>query len=808
MAERYVCIHGHFYQPPRENPWLEAVELQDSAYPYHDWNQRITAECYAPNAASRLLDDEKRIRRIVNNYSGINFNFGPTLLSWMDEHAPETYRAILEADQESRKRFEGHGSAMAQAYGHMILPLANRRDKRTQVRWGIRDFEHRFGRAPEGMWLPETAVDLESLDILAEHGIRYTVLAPHQARRVKAKEQGEWREVDGTQIDPSRAYEIRLPSRRTMVLFFYDGPISRAVAFERLLNSGEAFVGRLMSAFSGERRWPQLAHIATDGETYGHHHRHGEMALAYALESIESGKQAELINYGAFLERHPPTHLVEIHESSSWSCVHGIERWRSDCGCNTAREGWNQAWRTPLRESLDWLRDRLAEGYERTAATLLRDPWAARDEYIEVILDRLPESVRPFLERNAMGEPGAGERVAIWKLLELQRHAMLMYTSCGWFFDELSGIETVQVLQYAGRAMQLAREVLGEDLEAEFLERLSVARSNLPTEGNGREVYERRVKPAMVDLAEVAAHYAVSRLFEEYGPRTKIFGYVVDRHDERLLDAGKIRLGMGRVRVASLITEETACLSYGVLHFGDHHLTGGVRKFEGEAQYAAMLADVEEAFSTADLPEVVRRLDRHFLEMRYSLKSLFRDEQRKVLDRILEPTLESVGEEYGRLYDSHVALMRVLTDLGIPLPAAFRAAAEYVINSGLRRAFESEEIDVERAGKLLEEARQQNVGLDREGLGLTLQSTIERDMESVLHGDGDVDRLRRIERAARLIGAETFDVNPWKIENLFYETMQTRLPVMRQRAEDGDAGAQAWVEHFHALGKALRFRIA
>jgi len=808
MAKRYVCIHGHFYQPPRENPWLEAVELQDSAYPHHDWNQRITAECYAPNAASRLLDDEKRIRRIVNNYARINFNFGPTLLSWMDEHAPETYRAILEADQESLTRFRGHGSAIAQAYGHMILPLANRRDKRTQVRWGLRDFEHRFGRAPEGMWLPETAVDLESLDVLAEHGIRYTILAPHQARRVRAKEQGEWQEVDGIQIDPSRAYEIRLPSRRSMAVFFYDGPISRAVAFERLLNSGEAFAHRLLSAFSNGRTWPQLAHIATDGETYGHHHRHGEMALAYALESIESGEHAELINYGAYLERYPPTHLVEIVENSSWSCAHGIERWRSDCGCNTRRHGWSQAWRAPLRETLDWLRDRLASGFERTAATVLRDPWAARDEYVELILDRSPEKVRHLLDRHAMGEPGAEERVTLWKLLELQRHAMLMFTSCGWFFDDLSGIETVQVLQYAGRAMQLAREVLDDDPEPEFLERLAAARSNLPTEGDGRQIYERRVKPAMVDLAEVAAHYAVSRLFEEYGPRTKIFGYVVDRHDERLLEAGKIRLGMGRVRVASLITEETACLSYGVLHFGDHNLTAGVRRFQGEAPYASMLADVEEAFSAADLPEVVRRLDRHFLELRYSLKSLFRDEQRKVLDRILEPTLESVGEEYGRLYDTHATLMRHLADLDIPLPAAFRAAGEYVINSGLRGAFESEEIDVDRAEKLLEKARRDNVGLDREGLGLTLQSAIERDMESVLHGDGDVDRLRRIERAARLVDAQTFAVNPWKIENLFYETMQSRLPVMRQRAEHGDASARAWVEHFHGLGKALRFRIA
>jgi hypothetical protein len=355
--------------------------------------------------------------------------------------------------------------------------------------------------------------------------------------------------------------------------------------------------------------------------------------------------------------------------------------------------------------------------------------------------------------------------------------------------------------------MQLARETLDDDPETEFLSGLEKARSNLSSEGNGREIYERRVRPAMVDLPEVAAHYAVSRLFEDYGPRTRIFGYVADRHDERVLEAGKVRLAMGRVRVASLVTEENACLSYGVLHFGDHNLTAGIRRFEGETAYGAMLADVEEAFAGADLPEVVRRLDRHFLELRYSLKSLFRDEQRKVLARILEPTLERVGEVYGSLYDTHAALMRFLTDLGIPLPAAFRASGEYVIDSALRRVLGGEEIDVGGAAKLLDEAREENVGIDHGGLGLVLQNAIERDMESVLHGDGDVDRLENIEKAARLIETGSFEVNPWKIQNLFYEAMHDRLPVMKERADNGDERSRAWVEHFLGLGKALRFRV-
>ncbi|MCL6482072.1 MAG: DUF3536 domain-containing protein, partial [Firmicutes bacterium] len=374
--ERYICIHGHFYQPPRENPWLEAIEQQDSAYPYHDWNERITAECYAPNAASRILDSEGRIVRIVNNYARISFNFGPTLLAWMEQHAQETYRAVLEADRESRERFGGHGSALAQAYNHLIMPLANSRDKRTQIRWGIHDFVHRFGRRPEGMWLPETAVDLETLELMAEQGIRFTILEPGQARRVRPIGGRTWRDVAGGRIDPTTAYRLRLKSGHSICLFFYDGPIARAVAFEGLLARGENFANRLVSAFNDSRSWAQLVHIATDGETYGHHHLYGDMALAYALQYLEEHRLARLTNYGQYLELHPPTQEVEIFENTSWSCAHGVERWRSDCGCNTGgHPGWNQAWRAPLREALDWLRDTLAPRYEKHAGALLRDPW-------------------------------------------------------------------------------------------------------------------------------------------------------------------------------------------------------------------------------------------------------------------------------------------------------------------------------------------------------------------------------------------------------------------------------------------------
>ncbi|HVG23607.1 MAG TPA: DUF3536 domain-containing protein, partial [Thermoanaerobaculia bacterium] len=434
MPPRHIAIHGHFYQPPRENPWLEAVETQDSAFPWHDWNARITEECYEPNATARILDPSDRILGIVNNYAAISFNFGATLLSWLEQSAPDTYQAILEADKLSVDRYSGHGCAIAQAYNHIILPLASERDKRTQVRWGARDFEARFGRRPEAMWLPETAVDVDSLEALAEEGIAFTILEPHQAARWRELDETEWHRANGS-LDPTRPYLCRLPSGRSISIFFYDGPISRAVAFERLLARGENFASRLLGAFDDARTHPEIVNIATDGETYGHHHRFGEMALAYALQLMETRPDVKLTNYAEFLAQHPPEHEVEIVERTAWSCSHGVERWRSDCGCNAGGgAGWNQQWRTPLRDALDWLRDQACVIFEREGARVLRDPWTAREDYIDVILDRSPESVARFLARHAVG---GATTTTILELLEMQRHAMLMYTSCGWFFSDV-----------------------------------------------------------------------------------------------------------------------------------------------------------------------------------------------------------------------------------------------------------------------------------------------------------------------------------------------------------------------------------
>jgi alpha-amylase/alpha-mannosidase (GH57 family) len=806
--ERYICIHGHFYQPPRENPWLESIELQHSAYPYHDWNERVTAECYAPNATSRILNGEKRITEIVNNYKKISFNFAPTLLAWMEANAPEVFMAILIADQESQKSFSGHGSALAQAYNHMIMPLANRRDKYTQVLWGIRDFEHRFKRQPEGMWLPETAADLETLDVMAELGLKFTILAPHQAKRVRQLGTENWDNVSSGSIDPTRAYEVHLPSGRRLSLFFYDGPVSHAIAFEGLLANGENLAGRLIGAFSEQRGWPQLVHIATDGESYGHHHRNGDMALAYALHHIEANALAKITNYGEYLEKHPPTHEVEIAENSSWSCIHGIERWRNNCGCHTGgHPGWHQGWRAPLRQALDWLRDTLAPRYEEKAREYLGDPWATRNEYISVVLDRSPKSVQRFLTEHATRKLSKAERIKVLKLLELQRHTMLMYTSCGWFFDELSGIETVQVIQYAGRVVQLARELLGGDIEEQFLKLLEAAKSNLQEYIDGRRIYEKWVKPAIIDLAKVAAHYAISSLFEEYGEQSTIYCYSADCQAYQKGECGKTRIAVGRVKVTSEITQESQDISFGVLHFGDHNVNAGVRKYRSQEAYNEMLQEMLQTCSAADFPGVIRLLDKHFGTSTYALKSLFRDEQNRVLGNILQSTLDEAESAYCQVYQSQYPLMRFLTGLGNPLPRALQFAAEFILNTDLRRELSADTPDVAAIKKLMEDAGLWKVPLDTSGLAHVFRQTLERKMFDFANEPEDMALMNEMIALIELAQSLPFTVELRGVQNLCHPMLKAVFPEFQNRAKGEDQTAKDWVARFVSLGDKLAIRV-
>jgi alpha-amylase/alpha-mannosidase (GH57 family) len=804
--KRYVCVHGHFYQPPRESPSLEAIEVQDSAYPYHDWNERVCAECYAPNSVSRITDDKQRVIDLVNNYAHISFNFGPTLLSWIEAKAPKVYTSIRQADKESQETFGGHGSAIAQAYNHTILPLANLRDKVTQVRWGIHDFEHRFGRKPEGMWLPETAVNVETLEVLAENGIRFTILAPRQARRVRRKGGRKWVDVSGDRVDPSRAYTVPLPSRRNISVFFYDGPISQAVAFERLLSDGQRFADRLMTGFTDARTWPQLVHIATDGESYGHHHRYGEMSLSYALHHIQANKLAELTNYGQFLEISPPDHLTEIIPDSSWSCVHGIERWRSNCGCNSGgHTNWNQAWRAPLRNALDWLRDSLATVYEEEAKALLKDPWAVRDDYIRVILDRSDESIDSFFDVHATHTLDRSKRVQALKLLEMQRHALLMYTSCGWFFDELSGMETVQVIHYAGRALRLAPNAI--ELEPSFIEYLRNAKSNLPEHGDGATIYENWVKPAHVDNEKLAGHFAISSLFENYEAKSTIYCYNVERDQYSVEADGKMRFGQGKATFCSEITRECAVFNFATLHLGEHNIIAGVRPSCPHDDDEAIRTRLSEVFSRADTAEIIRVFDETFQKHTFSLRSLFRDEQRKITDLILADSLASATAAYRAIYESQAPLIRFLNDLSIPVPSALKTAADIAINNQLRTALERPDLDHTQFKGYLKEAAASHIQLDVDTLEFVIRKRLQEEAERAAHHLDSPETVHKMREFIDLVTSLPFPVTLWDAQNVLYERLRQSLADTERNESGSDSSGKTLKDELLQLGERLNITV-
>jgi alpha-amylase/alpha-mannosidase (GH57 family) len=841
-ANRYVCVHGHFYQPPRENPWLETVEVQDSAAPWHDWNERITAECYAPNGASRITNTKNEIVRIVNNYARMSFNFGPTLLKWLADQAPRTYRMILDADKASAMRYGGHGSAMAQVYNHIIMPLANERDALTQIRWGIADFEHRFQRRPEGMWLAETAVSRSVLDLMAREGIKFTILAPHQCARVRRIPQppsgadpllptdsaeaadpthtttdngqpsteNPWLLTPSATVDPTQPYTVALDEGRSIAVFFYDGPASRAIAFEGLLNSGEAFGSRLLDGFrttaADDSSRAELSHVATDGESYGHHHKYGEMALSYAMHWIEDNGHAKLTNYGEFLEKFPPTWEAEVAEDTSWSCAHGVERWRSNCGCNGGKPGWNQEWRGPLRDALDFLRDATAPLAEKLSTGLLTDLWSARDGYIDVVLDRSTPSKDRFLAQHATHVLTPEERITALELMELERHTQLMYTSCGWFFDEISGIETVQIIAYAGRVLQLAAKLFGEPgtaLEQQFLEILARAKSNVPEFGDGAEIYRRYVTGIRIGLEQVGAHYAISSIFRSYPEDGELFCFELHRDSQESFTSGRGKVALGRAHIRSRITEETEEICFAVLHLGDQNLSAAVRRYDASGPenghaFTAFSSDVGNAIRRANLPEVIRLIDRFFGTLAYSLTSLFADEQHRILRTILDRTLAEMEDSLRKIYEDHASLLRFLTESGMAAPPALAIAANFAINSSLRRAIAAESFDAAEIGALFARATADQVVVDTQALSFAAGERMKRAMVA-LEAAADKDRamkgaLQTALTIATGLQSLPFDVNLWQAQNIWNDLF---------RRTDSSYLSPEWKLAFKKLGEAL-----
>lgn len=703
--EKFICIHGHFYQPPRENAWLEEIELQESAAPYHDWNERIDSECYNPNANSRVLNDEGKIIDIVNNYSKISFNFGPTLLSWLEKYSPETYSGILKADKESMKNFGGHGSAMAQVYNHLIMPLCNRRDKDTQVKWGIYDFEKRFKRKPEGMWLAETAVDYETLEVLAEHDIKFTVLAPRQAKAFRKIGEENWSQGVNSQFH----YICNLPSGKKITLFFYDGDGSQAVAFKGLLKDGKELANNLINSFNIFSGDHPLVHIATDGESYGHHHRYGDMALAYCIRYIEENKLANLTNYGQFMNLFEAEYEIEIHENSSWSCVHGIERWRSNCGCNTGGTSWNQEWRKPLRDTLNWLRDHLAEVYEREMKFFNKDVWGLRNKYINIILDRNIVNVENFIKENAPENLDEEQTTKFIRLMEMQRQCLLMFTSCAWFFDEISGIETVQVLQYANRAIQLAERESDVHLEEEFIGRLSYIKSNIEDYDNGAVIYKRFVEPSRLTLTSVGMHYAVASLFDEEPESLNILSYRCQSEYFERFEAGIQKMVIGSTKINSKITLSEKQFYFVAIYLGQHHIIGsGTDSITPEA-FTSMSEKLKKAFSSSSLAQVLQLKQHYIPTHNFSIRELFKDEQIKVLNKILEENIQQAEENYRDIYRKNYHLLNLMRENKLQFPNILRHNLEIVLNKDLEQFFKSKPRNNKKLDSLVDEFKRWDI---------------------------------------------------------------------------------------------------
>ncbi len=770
---KYLCIHGHFYQPPRENAWLDIIEIQDSAAPFHDWNERINFECYAPNAAARILSDDNKIIDIVNNYAKISFNFGPTLLSWMEKADPLTYRALQEADKLSMERFNGHGSAVAQAYGHLILPLANQRDKETQIIWGIRDFELRFGRRPEGMWLAETAVDTPTLELLAAYNIAYTILAPQQARAFRKIGTEDWIPLPSQNVDPRRPYLVNLPSGKKITLFFYDGEIAQGVAFKGLLNSGKNFAHSLVSSFDNDDS-VQLVHIATDGESYGHHHRHGEMALADCLNFVEANQMATITNYGAFLAKFPPEYEIMIHENSSWSCVHGIERWRSNCGCNTGGNGsWNQLWRKPLRETLNWLRDNLIPIFEKEGSHFLQDVWAARNDYVEVVFHRKnQEVIDKFLIKHASRPLQPDEETKTLRLMEMQFQAMQMFTSCGWFFDEVSGLETNQILQYAYRAIEYAKQVSHIDFHHEFQDRLAQIPSNIYE--NGAVQYVNHVIPSSVNLRRVGIHYAVQSIFDPYSPNLEFFNFRADSECFEKLEAGHHILVMGRTHIHSQITRSQKHFSFAALYLGQQNIIGNISTKMPLTTFKETSKLLEKAFHEAELGKVIGIMQQQFQSEKFSFSDCFHDVKREFLQRIIDEDFTPVNYSMREIYKHNYQTMSVAQQSGLPVPGAYINAIKFVVKQDIKQHFSSEELSMRTINHLFREIEKWQIKLsDDPELSLIIS---ERIYNEILQLDPESPacgiQLSILETILSESAEQGYKLDLWKSQNLVFSLIQ------------------------------------
>ncbi len=817
----YVVIHGHFYQPPRENPWIEEIETEPSAQPFHDWDTRIAAECYTPNSCARIYDSADRILDIINNYEYISFNFGPTLMSWLESHAPLTYQRILDADRRSQFRL-GHGNALAQAYNHAILPLLLPRDRETQIIWGLKDFEHRFGRRAEAMWLPEAAVNYPTLASLVDHGMKFVILSPQQAQRVRPITGGSWAPVQAHTLDTTQAYRCFIPDtagdpdkRNYIDIFFYNGEVASEISFGDLVKDSYRLAARLTEPFSPKITRPQLLHVATDGENYGHHKKFGELSLAHALMHALPQSGFAVSNYAAFLEAAPPRMMVELTlgdrgEGSSWSCPHGVARWKEACGCATGGPPeWQQKWRAPLKKSFDFLNSRLAGIFEQEGEKYFRDPWAARNAYIDVILKRQQEVIERFFAHEARPGLSREDWVSALRLLEMERHALLMYTSCGWFFADLAGLETLQVLKYAARALQLGQYFSKEALEPAFLELLEPAASNNPAEGNGRQVYERRIKPAIVDFGKIVNHWVISWL-KNRGRQcpARVYHFKVESLGHEVQTQASIDFAAGRLRLTSGITLAVRNLAFFTAYLGSYLYRTQVRRDLEPTEFMALqreLFGVLEAAPENLIPLMAKRLGEDYL----TVHDVFQEEKESVFRDLLLPNHEEAVAVVAHHFTGAKPLLKAIAHEGLPVPRLYRALGEITLNRKLVELLQTMEPEPElfaasgELQELVQDAALMGLKLESGQGARILQGLLGHHLGK-LAADLSEKNAQHLNKFLVLVRRIPITLELTESQNFFFALMEEQFPALAARAER-DPGAAPLAKLLIKLAKALHF---
>ncbi len=774
-----IIIHGHFYQPPRENPWTGVIPFQESAAPHHDWNKRITNECYAANSASRRLFADGSIRDILNNYEYISFNFGPTLFSWLEIEAPSVYQRILDADKISMTRNNGHGNAIAQVYNHIILPLASPRDRKTQVGWGLEDFKTRFRRDAEGIWLSETAVNNDVLDLLIAEGLTFVILSPWQAQRFRKADSNEWIDLGDKPIDPRRAYRIERKNG-SIAVFFYNHNLAHGISFDHYLRNAETLYGRIMTHHSDEEG-TSLISIATDGEIYGHHEPFGDMCLAELIRKVEGSEELEWSNFGAFLETYPPRHIVELREGegnrgTSWSCVHGVSRWYKDCGCTTGGNlKWNQGWRTPLKNAFDNLNEGLWKIFTREAKKITNHhPEELRNSYIAVMAGN--ESIKEFAKRVV--KPGVNpDEIAgkLGRLLEGQRNSMYMFTSCGWFFSELSGIEPVQNMTYALESVRLYGPFSTEEMLTAFQKDLEKTVSNIPDKGTGADILARDIMPREKGIKFPAIVFILNDLIHRKNKHrnnrgTSRFGFY---------DLGEIssdrkqHSAEGQITLSHRYTLRKAAYSYRLNWMEDLHLT---LWHEGK----------EVSVDTGDLPADLRTNLVHHLF-------------RSLEDRALK-SVEVLKTEIEQIFKSY-------QNFGITTPPFLKRVAAVCLEGILSRLFDQPDFLLDEKGfNLLREVMQKasDWGISLSGRGIyESASHLLAHMTDQLNDSFDQELTERILSFCKILRTGGLEPDLTYPQNRLFELKQRWIETNRENAEKGVFESRNGLRNLILLGNHL-----